>query len=169
LPAGFHRIRYYDLLASPSRAGNIVRAHKLLAPPILPLDAIKAASSNLNEPQASTLPLLRRSHDHHRAVPTRRNSALPTELANASDQDRHIMACPSDRQASIAGYFVAAPTRHASARANIPRATNHRLTFARSVPRQASQHAACTLHTQQSPRFPTRPAMHPARSVLKSS
>jgi hypothetical protein len=33
LPAGFHRIRYYGLLASSSRAANIARARELLAPP----------------------------------------------------------------------------------------------------------------------------------------
>jgi hypothetical protein len=33
LPAGFHGIRYYGLLASPSRASNIARARQLLAPP----------------------------------------------------------------------------------------------------------------------------------------
>jgi putative transposase/transposase-like zinc-binding protein len=56
LPAGFHRIRYYGLLATPSRAGNIARARKLLGPPILPIEAIKAASSELNEPQPPKYP-----------------------------------------------------------------------------------------------------------------
>jgi hypothetical protein len=45
LPAGFHRIRYYGLLASGTRAENIARARELLAPPIIPVDAIKAAAS----------------------------------------------------------------------------------------------------------------------------
>jgi hypothetical protein len=56
LPAGFHRIRYYGLLASPSRAANIARARELLAIPLLPIDALKAASGNLNELQASKHP-----------------------------------------------------------------------------------------------------------------
>jgi ssDNA-binding Zn-finger/Zn-ribbon topoisomerase 1 len=51
LPAGFHRIRYYGLLASAKRADNISRARKLLTPPVIPIDAIKAASSNAEEPQ----------------------------------------------------------------------------------------------------------------------
>jgi hypothetical protein len=51
LPAGFHRIRYYGLLASASRSDNIARARELLAPPVLPIDAIKAASTDANEPQ----------------------------------------------------------------------------------------------------------------------
>jgi hypothetical protein len=46
LPAGFHRIRYYGLLASGQRADNVARARELLAPPIIPVDAIKAISPN---------------------------------------------------------------------------------------------------------------------------
>jgi hypothetical protein len=46
LPAGFHRIRYYGLLASGKRAENVARARELLAPPIIPVDAIKAISPN---------------------------------------------------------------------------------------------------------------------------
>ena len=56
LPAGFHRIRYYGLLASSKRADNIARARKLLAVPMLPIDAIKAASAEANEPQTPKHP-----------------------------------------------------------------------------------------------------------------
>jgi hypothetical protein len=56
LPAGFHRIRYYGLLASGQRAANIARARELLALPLLPIDAIKAASANANEPQTPKHP-----------------------------------------------------------------------------------------------------------------
>ncbi len=45
LPAGFHRIRYYGLLASPTRANNIARIRALLAVPLIPIDAIKAANT----------------------------------------------------------------------------------------------------------------------------
>jgi len=61
LPAGFHRIRYYGLLASGQRAENIARARKLLAPPVIPIDAIKAMSANAAdtpnaaEPQTTNL------------------------------------------------------------------------------------------------------------------
>ena len=55
LPAGFHRIRYYGLLATSQRAENIARARELLAPPIIPVDAIKAISVNETEPQATNL------------------------------------------------------------------------------------------------------------------
>jgi hypothetical protein len=55
LPAGFHRIRYYGLLASGKRAENVARARQLLAPPIIPIDAIKALSANVDEPQTTNL------------------------------------------------------------------------------------------------------------------
>jgi hypothetical protein len=45
LPQGFHRIRYYGLLTSPTRANNIARIHELLAVPLIPIDAIKAANT----------------------------------------------------------------------------------------------------------------------------
>ena len=51
LPAGFHRIRYYGLLASGKRANNIARARELLTLPILPVAAIKAATVSASEPQ----------------------------------------------------------------------------------------------------------------------
>jgi hypothetical protein len=51
LPAGFHRIRYYGLLASAKRAENVARARELLAPPIIPVDAIKATGASAAEPQ----------------------------------------------------------------------------------------------------------------------
>jgi ssDNA-binding Zn-finger/Zn-ribbon topoisomerase 1 len=56
LPAGFHRIRYYGLFASSKRADNIARARELLAVPLLPIDAIKAASIDANEPQTPKHP-----------------------------------------------------------------------------------------------------------------
>jgi hypothetical protein len=51
LPAGFHRIRYYGLLASGKRAENVARARELLMLPIIPVDAIKAANTNADQPQ----------------------------------------------------------------------------------------------------------------------
>ena len=54
LPAGFHRIRYYGLLASGKRANNIARARELLTLPIIPVDAIKAVNTNTNADQAQT-------------------------------------------------------------------------------------------------------------------
>jgi hypothetical protein len=51
LPASFHRIGYYGLLASGQRAENIARARKLLTLPVLPVDTIKAANTTAEEAQ----------------------------------------------------------------------------------------------------------------------
>jgi Zn finger protein HypA/HybF involved in hydrogenase expression len=51
LPPGFHRIRYYGLLASGKRAENIARARELLTLPVIPVDAIQAACANTDQPQ----------------------------------------------------------------------------------------------------------------------
>src|SRR5215470_17862204 len=56
LPHGFHRIRYYGLLTSQSRAKNIARIRKFLKNPIIPIDAIKAANTKAEEPQAPGYP-----------------------------------------------------------------------------------------------------------------
>ena len=56
-----HRIRYYGLLTSPTRANNIARIRELLAVPLIPMDAIKAAhtkastSAQPKEPKAPEL------------------------------------------------------------------------------------------------------------------
>jgi hypothetical protein len=52
LPQGFHRIRYYGLLTSQTRATNIAHARELLAVPLIPIDAIKAANPEPEEPKA---------------------------------------------------------------------------------------------------------------------
>jgi hypothetical protein len=54
LPAGFHRIRYYGLLASGQRSDNVARARELLTLPILPIDAIKAATDSTEQSQAQS-------------------------------------------------------------------------------------------------------------------
>jgi Putative transposase len=56
LPQGFHRIRYYGLLASSVRADNIARIRQMLAPPLIPIDAINAAATKPNEPKAPEHP-----------------------------------------------------------------------------------------------------------------
>ena len=53
LPAGFHRIRYYGLLARGKRAENIARTRELLTLPVLPVDAIKAANTTADEAQTA--------------------------------------------------------------------------------------------------------------------
>jgi hypothetical protein len=52
LPHGFHRIRYYGFLTPQTRAKNIARIRELLAPPLIPVDAIKAANPTPEQPTA---------------------------------------------------------------------------------------------------------------------
>jgi hypothetical protein len=62
LPPGFHRIRYYGFLTSQTRANNITRIRELLAVPLIPIDAIKAANTTAStsaqpeEPKATEHP-----------------------------------------------------------------------------------------------------------------
>jgi Putative transposase len=49
LPKGFHRIRYYGLLASGSRAANIARARQLLAVPPRPPEPEPSEAATLDE------------------------------------------------------------------------------------------------------------------------
>ena len=56
LPQGFHRIRYYGLLTSPTRANNIARIRELLAVPLIPIDAIKAATTKPEDLKAPEHP-----------------------------------------------------------------------------------------------------------------
>jgi hypothetical protein len=49
---GGHRIRYYGFLTSQTRTKNIARIRALLAPPLIPVDAIKAANPAPEQPTA---------------------------------------------------------------------------------------------------------------------
>ena len=56
LPQGFHRIRYYGLLASHVRADNVARIRQMLAPPLIQIDAINAAAMKPNQPETPQHP-----------------------------------------------------------------------------------------------------------------
>jgi hypothetical protein len=56
LASGLSPHRYYGLLASPTRAKNIARIRALLAVPLIPIDAIKAANTKPEEPKALERP-----------------------------------------------------------------------------------------------------------------
>jgi hypothetical protein len=60
----------------------------------------------------------RRPHDHHRDVRTRHNPALPSERANSSNQDRHVMIVPAPPSPRIALFCRCRSSGHASARVN---------------------------------------------------
>ena len=85
LPQGFHRIRYYGLLATAVRADNIARVREMLAVPLIATDAIKAATAKLEEPKSPERPcpccgarmliietFLRGQQPKHRPTPVRR-------------------------------------------------------------------------------------------------
>jgi Putative transposase/Transposase zinc-binding domain len=61
LPAGFHRIRYYGFLTCQTRAKNIARIRELLEVPLIPVDAIKAASAKAS---TSALPEEPKAPEH---------------------------------------------------------------------------------------------------------
>jgi Putative transposase/Transposase zinc-binding domain len=56
LPDGFHRIRYYGLLASTTRAENIARARQLLNVRAPEREASNAANADASEPQTLSHP-----------------------------------------------------------------------------------------------------------------
>jgi hypothetical protein len=56
LPQGFHRIRYYGFLTCQTRVKNLARIRELLKNPIIPIDAIKAASAKPEDPKSSEYP-----------------------------------------------------------------------------------------------------------------
>ncbi len=85
LPQGFHRIRYYGLLTSQTRAKNIARARELLAVPLIPIDAINAANAKPEVPTAF-IPSSLKSIAHctwrsaASGVSDRLNDVIPQEL-----------------------------------------------------------------------------------------
>ena len=121
LPAGFHRIRYYGLLASGKRADNIARARELLTLPIIPVDAIKAANTNADQPQT---PEHRCPCCGGRMIIIERFERGSTpryqpKPANASDQDRHLMIMSIPSPSLNADRFCRRRSdEHASARTN---------------------------------------------------
>jgi Putative transposase len=56
LPQGFHRIRYYGLLTSPTRANNIARIRELLAVPLLPIAPLRPPPQNLKNSKRQSIP-----------------------------------------------------------------------------------------------------------------
>ena len=101
LPQGFHRIRYYGLLTSQTRAKNIARARELLAVPLIPIDAIKATNAKAStsaQPEEPTPP------DHPCPCCGGRMIIIETFLrgcqprpphaGSTSNQDRYLMIPP---------------------------------------------------------------------------
>ena len=93
LPKGFHRIRHYGLFANGNRAANIARARELLAVPSRSEqpETSDDRSGRRTPHAAASVPLLRRTHDHHRDLRARLPAEAPSHARYGSDQDRHLM------------------------------------------------------------------------------
>ena len=127
LPQGFHRIRYYGLLANTPRADNIARARELLAVPKLPTDApTPPAPMPANTKTQASMPLLRRPHDHHRDLRARQLAQI-SSAADTRNQDRYLMTrAPKPRRRKATCLLRWFQTGHDGARQN--RASTLRLT-----------------------------------------
>jgi hypothetical protein len=88
LPKGFHRIRHYGLLASASCKANIARAKELIAASLPSIDP----STEHDDAAMDHRPpcLLRRSHDHCRALRARPRTSR-SAVAPGHGQDRNTM------------------------------------------------------------------------------
>jgi hypothetical protein len=101
LPAGFHKIRYYGMLTSSKRAENVARARELLElPPIVPIDAIKAASTKVDESSTKADEQQTAKHPcpccggHMIIIETFARGCEPNtspDNCSGSDQDRHLI------------------------------------------------------------------------------
>ena len=100
LPKGFHRIRHYGLLANGARAATIARARELLAvaAPEVETDDPAPTDARAGEGTRSSLPLLRRPHDHHRDLRGRHHAAHATVDDLQRHQDRHLMTATAARK-----------------------------------------------------------------------
>ena len=93
LPSGYHRIRHCGLLASGTKTETIARIRELIATvePVQtahqPQPPDSAAATDQGDPP---VPVLRRSHEHHRDLQPRLDTAIQTAAANR-DQDRYVM------------------------------------------------------------------------------
>ena len=89
LPAGFHRIRHYGLLASSQRRQNIARARQLLNVPAP--QPHPAAAENVPPADATSVPVLQRTHVRHRSFRARSYPPIPRNGASPGHADRHLM------------------------------------------------------------------------------
>jgi hypothetical protein len=104
LPQGFHRIRYYGLLTSPTRAQQhraYPRAARSAAPPDQRHQGCHLKGRRAETARASP-PMLRQPHAHHRDLLARARAQAPPDPTSSEDPDRHLMMTisePSPRKA----------------------------------------------------------------------
>ena len=168
LPAGFHRIRHYGLLASGKRAENIDRARELLTLPVLPVDAIKAVTTNADQsqPPEHRCPCCGGRMIIIERFERRVHSALSPKRVNAGDQDRHLMMTSVRSPCLNASHFCRYRlAEHAPARTN-PLLTRNKLPLDRrfSAPRSDHRKSARALHATQRLHLSPRAARQPLKS-----
>ncbi len=116
LPKGFHRIRHCGLLASGTKTETIARARELIAASATAAQTVHkqqapdsaAATDQLNHPCP-------RSHEHHRDVRARLNSAI-SAAATTRDQYRYVMITILTSQTQTTDLSRWSSTRHGGAR-----------------------------------------------------
>ena len=122
LPTGFHRIRHCGLLASGTKTETIVRARQLIAA-VAPVQTAQQPqppdSAPATRPGDPPVPVLRRSHEHHRDLQARLDAAIQTAAANR-DQDRYVMITFSTSQIKNPDLPRRPSIRNGDARANLP-------------------------------------------------
>jgi Putative transposase len=99
LPQRIHRIRYYGLLTSPTRANNIARIRALLAVPFIPIDAIKAATTKPDEPKPPDHPCPC-CGSRMRIIElffAGQQPKAPPDPTSGEDPDRHLMTTISEQ------------------------------------------------------------------------
>ena len=97
LPKGFHRIRHYGLFANGNRAANIARARELMnlsAPTKDEADDVDGCKPRRGADPQLSLPLLRRTYDHHRSIRSRHGAQAPVNPGG----HRQLMIMPPTRR-----------------------------------------------------------------------
>src|SRR5450755_2747744 len=127
LPNGFHRIRHSGLLASGTKTETIARIRELITTVAPVQTAHQPRPRPGNRPGDPPVPVLRRSHEHHRDLQPRLDTTIQTAAANR-DQDRYVMITFPTSQIQNPVLPRRPSIRHGGARANmpLPRQRRHR-------------------------------------------
>jgi hypothetical protein len=168
LPQGFHRIRYYGLLTSPTRANNIARirtrssTHPDRRYQGRQLKGFDKRSARRAECARACLPLLRQPHAHHRDLLAgaatqcfEKPSASP-DAASAEGQVRHLMTISRPPPRKAVRLFARSSAGHSGPRSNAAfttpifrhtraRTSERRLTSERQPHRHRSLHRGADL------------------------
>ena len=119
------------------------------------------------------MPVLRRSHEHHRDLQARLDTSIPTAVANR-DQDRYVMITFSTSQMQNLDLPCRPSIRNGGARANLPlrRQRRHRSSSftadSRSCDRPIMRRYVVSQHTHRD-RLPSRTSVVAQISIARCS